>query len=96
LKKAARHDPGDDRGEQRRRRAALARLEREEGAVVEGLGALHDEREELERQMIREEVYRDAAKMRQIKRRLGEIESEEQELTRRWEAVDAARGARMG
>lgn len=81
----------DDREEQKRRKTAAARLEREEAAIVEGLHALQEERSELERTMVLEEVYRDATRMREIKRRLIEMEGLEAELTRRWEAVEAAK-----
>ena len=81
----------EEREELRRRKTALARLERDEAAVVEGLHALQQERSELEHTMVLETVYRDAARMREIKRRLTEMDGEEAELTRRWEAVEAAK-----
>jgi ATP-binding cassette, subfamily F, member 3 len=91
LKRAGTRDSREEREEQKRRKSAAARLEREETAVVGRLGELHEERAEIERTMVLEEVYRDAARMRAIKRRLAELEAEEQELTRRWEAVEAAK-----
>ena len=83
-----------DREVQKRRKGELARLEREEARVLELLGALQDERKRLEGDMTREDIYKDPARMRQIKKRLQEMEAEESKLTGQWETVASARSRR--
>jgi ATP-binding cassette subfamily F protein 3 len=63
----------------------LRRLQREERDILERLELLEGQRAEVETLMADEESYRDGERMKELTSHLRDIESEEQDLTRRWE-----------
>jgi ATP-binding cassette subfamily F protein 3 len=72
----------------KRLQSDLRRLAREEGLILAELEKLGRERSELESALADEEVYRDGARVKQLKAELDENNRRQEELTRRWEDVD--------
>jgi hypothetical protein len=74
--------------EAKRLQRDLRRLGREEEEILAELERLTQERGELEHSLASEQVYRDGARVKQVKERLEANSRRQEELLRHWEEVD--------
>jgi ATP-binding cassette subfamily F protein 3 len=78
-----------ERLEDKKRKAELRSLEREEETLLQALQALEDERRAIEETMSRPEVYADGERMRDLRRRHAESHGRHARAMERWESVDS-------
>ncbi len=88
-KKAAETPIRSSREEEKQRKTVIRRLEREEESLLSCIEALETAYRELEASLADPLVYKDGEKVRQIKNDLERNKREQDELSRRWEAVEA-------
>jgi ATP-binding cassette subfamily F protein 3 len=88
LPEARRADAAAARLQAKRLQGDLRRLAREEEAILAELERLAAARHELEKTLSEEEVYRDGARVKLLSQELEANARRQEELTRRWEAVD--------
>ena len=80
--------------ESKRLQSDLRRLAREEELILAELERLGRERSALENALADEGVYRDGARVKQLKGELEDNARRQEELTGRWEDVDREKQAR--
>lgn len=76
------------REEEKKQKAVLRKLKREEESLLEGLAKLEEEHVELTELLSTREVYSDGAKAKEISAQIKQNEVNQEEISNKWEMVE--------